>query len=456
MKLSSVNPSNNQVLGEVEVTSETEIRRLVAKAHTAKKSWQGLDIDGRNQILNKFYSLIEEHAEELAKLQASEMGMPISDTKIDIEDGVSYLRWYSDHAKECLAPEISYEDDKSVHTVYREPRGVVAAIIPWNYPMSNFVWQCGQNLVAGNVVILKHSEEVPLFSKKLEEIAKQSGVPDGVLSFVYGDGKVGDFLAHQDVDMICFTGSTKIGKYLYTVAAEKFIPALLEMGGSAPGIIFEDADVPEIIDTVIMNRFINCGQVCDGLKRLIVHKSKYDETIKLLTKKIQTKKVGDALNESTEMGPLVAERQVKVLELQVEDASSKGATIVIGGKRPAGLTGAFYEPTLITNVTKDMKVWQEEVFGPVLPVVTFETETEAIELANDTSYGLGSYVFTKDRARMERVAGQIQAGMVSQNNLTYLKPSNPFGGYKSSGLGREHGKYGFHDVTQVKVVVTEK
>lgn len=456
MKISSINPSNNQVLGEVEVTTEAEIKQLVAKAHTTKNMWRDLGIDGRNQILSKFYSRIEDHAEELAKLQASEMGMPISDAKIDIEDSISYLRWYSEHAKECLAPEISYEDDISVHTVYREPRGVVAAIIPWNYPMSNFVWQCGQNLVAGNVVILKHSEEVPLFSKKLEEIAKQSGIPDGVLGFVYGDGKVGDFLAHQDVDIICFTGSTKIGKYLYTVAAEKFIPALLEMGGSAPGIIFEDADIPEIIDTVMMNRFINCGQVCDGLKRLIVHKSKYDETVKLLTEKIQTKKVSDALDDSTEMGPLVAERQVKVLELQVEDARTKGATIVIGGKRPTGLTGAFFEPTLITDVTKDMKVWQEEVFGPVLPVVTFETEEEAIELANDTSYGLGSYVFTKDKARMERVARQIQAGMVSQNNLTYLKPSNPFGGYKSSGLGREHGKYGFHDVTQVKVVVTEK
>lgn len=456
MKLKSINPSNNQVLGEIEVTSEAEIKRLVTNAHKAKKGWQNLGIDGRNQILSKFYSLIEDQAEELAHLQASEMGMPINDAKIDIEDGVSYLRWYSEHARECLAPEVSYEDDKSVHTVYREPRGVVAVIIPWNYPMSNFVWQCGQNLVAGNVVILKHSEEVPLFSKKIEELAKESGVPEDILSFVYGDGKTGDFLAHQNVDLICFTGSTKIGKYLYTVAAEKFIPALLEMGGSTPGIIFEDADVPDIIDTVMMNRFINCGQVCDGLKRLIVHKSKYDETIKLLTEKIQAKKVGDALDESTEMGPLVAERQVKALELQVEDAKTKGATIEVGGKRPTGLPGSFYEPTLITGVTKDMKIWQEEVFGPVLPVVTFETEEEAIELANDTSYGLGSYVFTKDKARMGRVASQIQAGMVSHNNLTYLKPSNPFGGYKSSGLGREHGKYGFHDVTQIKVVATEK
>lgn len=456
MKLTSINPSNNQILGEVEATSEAEIKQLVANAHAARGAWRDLGIDGRNQVLTKFYSLIEKSTETLARLQASEMGMPINDATIDIEDGVRYLKWYSEHAKECLAPEVSYEDDQSIHTVYREPRGVVAVIIPWNYPMSNFVWQCGQNLVAGNVVILKHSEEVPLFSKQLEVIAKQSGIPDGILSFVYGDGKTGDFLAHQDVDMICFTGSTKIGKYLYTVAAEKFIPVLFEMGGSAPGIIFEDADIPEIIDTVMMNRFTNSGQVCDGLKRLIVHKSKYEETIKLLTEKIQTKKVGDALDESTEIGPLVAERQVKALEIQVEDARSQGATIVTGGKRPIGLSGAFYEPTLITNIKRTTKVWTEETFGPILPVVSFETEAEAVELANDTSYGLGSYVFTKDKARMERVARQIQAGMISQNNLSYLKPSNPFGGYKSSGLGREHGKYGFHDVTQIKVVVKEK
>lgn len=456
LKLTSINPSDNTIIGEVEVTTEVEITSLVDKAQKAKDNWNYLGIEGRNKILRKFYDTIESHKEELAQLQAKEMGMPLTETEEDIMGGLSYLRWYFDNAAECLKSEVSFEDDNEVHTVYREPRGVVGAIIPWNFPMSNFVWQCGQNLVAGNVVILKHSEEVPLFSKKLESIAKESGIPEGVLGFAYGDGKVGDMLAHQNIDLLCFTGSTKVGKYLYTVAAEKFIPALLEMGGSAPGIIFEDADVPAIIDAVMMNRFIDCGQVCDGLKRLIVHKSKYDEAIKLLTEKISAKKIGIANDKETEIGPLVAERQVKVIELQVEDARTKGATIVVGGKRPSNLSGAFYEPTLITGVTKDMKVWNEETFGPVLPVITFETEEEAIELANDTSYGLGAYVFTVNKEKMERVARRIEAGMISQNNITYLKPSNPFGGYKQSGIGREHGKYGFHDVTQVKVVASEK
>lgn len=263
-------------------------------------------------------------------------------------------------------------------------------------------------------------------------------------------------LVHQDIDLICFTGSTKVGKYLYTVAANRFVPIVMELGGSAPGIVFEDADLPKVMETIMINRFLNAGQACDGLKRLIVHKDKYDEAVKLITAEISAKKLGPAIDKSYTHGPLVAERQVKLLEEQVKDAIEKGAKVEVGGKRPDNMTGVYYEPTLLTNVTTDMRVWQEEVFGPVLPIVTFETEEEAIKLANDTKYGLGSYVFTEDKERFERVARQIESGMCSLNNTCYLKPCNPFGGYKQSGLGREHGKYGFHDVTQVKVITTEK
>lgn len=456
MKLVSINPSTNAVLGEVEMSTKEEIDAKVKSARKAQQSWRELGIEGRNKILRNFYDLLEKNKQELAELQSTEMGMIISESVGDIEGSIDYLRWYSDHASEHLSPYTTFENDKEIHRVYREPRGLVASIIPWNYPLANFVWQCGQSLVAGNMVILKHSEEVPLFEKRLEELAVEAKIPAGVLSFVYGDGKVGDMLAHADIDMLCFTGSTKTGKYLYTVAAEKFIPAVMEMGGSAPGIIFADADLDSVIDTVYGNRFMGCGQMCDGLKRLIVHKSRYDEVIKLLTEKINAKQVGQAIDPATELGPLVAERQVQALEIQVEDARAKGATIITGGKRPTGFDGAYYEPTLITGVTKDMKVWTEEVFGPVLPVVSFETVQEAIELANDTKYGLGAFVFTTDKELMSRVSAQLQSGMVSQNNLSYIKPYDPFGGYKQSGLGREHGKYGFEDVTQVKVIAQEK
>lgn len=456
MKLVSTNPSTNEVLGEVEVTTREEIDAKVKSARQAQKSWKESGIEGRNKILRNFFDLIEKNKQELAELQSTEMGMTISEAVGDVEGSIAYLRWYSDHAAEHLAPYVTYEDDTEIHRVYREPRGVVASIIPWNFPLANFVWQCGQSLVAGNVVILKHSEEVPLFEKSIEELSIEAKLPKGVLSFVYGDGKVGDLLAHSDIDMLCFTGSTNVGKYLYTVAAEKFIPVVMEMGGSAPGIIFADANLPEVIDTVYANRFMGGGQMCDGLKRLIVHKSRFDEVVSLISEKIKSKKIGLAIDETTEVGPLVAERQVKALEIQVEDARSKGANILTGGKRPDGLNGAFYEPTLITGVTKDMKVWTEEVFGPVLPVVSFETVEEAIELANDTKYGLGAFVFTTDKELMSRVSAELQSGMVSQNNLSYIKPYDPFGGYKQSGIGREHGKYGFEDVTQVKVIAQEK
>lgn len=456
MKLKSINPSNNAVLGEVEISTQADIDSKVKAARQVQSSWRELGIEGRNQILRHFYDLLEKNKRELAELQSAEMGMIINEAVGDIEGSIDYLRWYSDHAAEHLAPYTTFENDQEIHRVYREPRGLVASIIPWNYPLANFVWQCGQSLVAGNVVILKHSEEVPLFEKRLESLVKEAKIPEGVLGFVYGDGKVGDMLAHANIDMLCFTGSTKTGKYLYTIAAEKFIPVVMEMGGSAPGIIFADADLATVIDTVYANRFMGCGQMCDGLKRLIVHKSRYDEVLKLLTEKIRSQKIGPAIDPTTTVGPLVAERQVKVLEDQVANAQSHGAKIVIGGKRPAGVTGAYYEPTLVTGVTHEMKIWTEEVFGPVLPLVSFDTEAEAIELANDTKYGLGAFVFTSDHDLMTRVSFQLQSGMVSQNNLSYIKPCDPFGGYKQSGIGREHGKYGFEDVTQVKVVAQEK
>jgi len=389
-------------------------------------------------------------------LQSTEMGMPIAESTGDIETNLAYLRWYSDNAQKYLAPIVTFENDTEIHEVFREPRGVVASIIPWNFPFANIVWQAGQSLVSGNCVVLKHSEEVPLFEKKFEQLVTESNIPKGVFSFVYGDGKVGDILVHQNIDLICFTGSTNVGKYLYKVAAERFIPVVMEMGGSAPGIIFEDVDLPVVIDTVFANRFMGGAQMCDGLKRLIVHKSKFDEVVNMLKAKIEQNKIGDASDPTTVVGPLVAERQVKALEIQVEDAKNKGAKVIIGGKRPVGFDGAYYEQTLLTNISKDMKVWTEEVFGPVLPIITFETESEAVSLANDTIYGLGAFVFTTNSETFKRVSSQIKSGMVSQNNLSYIKPCDPFGGYKMSGIGREHGAYGFHDVTQVKVVAREK
>jgi len=452
----SINPSTAEVLGQVDCSSDEEIVLKIDQAQKAKKLWKELGVEGRNKYLAKIIELISENADELATLQAKEMGMPISDTKIDVEDGIRYSQWYLDHASEYLAPQKTYENDQIYHQVFHEPYGVAAVITPWNFPISNFVWGVMQNLVVGNVVVFKHSEECPLFGKKLEEIISKANLPEGVFSEVYGDGKVGDFLVHQNIDLIWFTGSTKVGQYLYKIAAEKFIKAVFELGGSSPGIVFADADIDRTLESIFMNRFLNCGQVCDGLKRLIVHKSRLDEVVDKLKKLIQSKKVGDALDPTTNIGPLVANRQLDTLKEQFQDALDKKAKIEIGGKELTNRKGFFFEPTILTNVTFDMKVWQEEVFGPILPIVTFETVEEAINLANDTKYGLGSYIFTKDKNLAVKVASQIEAGMVGVNNAYYGQPCSPFGGQKHSGMGRDHGVFGFHDLTQLKVVAFEK
>ena len=452
----STNPGKcYEVIGELAISSKEEVKSKVDQAKKAGKSWNELGVAGRVALLRKLILKIQENKEKLASIATEEMGMPIGSSRNDVDDAMRYFSWYLDNAERFLAPEISYQDDKIINTVYREPAGVVAVIVPWNYPMSNFVWGCGQNLVVGNTIVFKHSEECPLFGKILEEIVT-SCLPEGVFSEVYGGGEVGDALIHENIDLICFTGSSKTGKYICQVAAEKFIRAILEMGGSAPGIIFEDANLDDVLETIYFGRFFSSGQSCDALKRLIVHESRLDETIAKLKKILESKKIGDPKDETVDLGPLVAKRQLNLLESQVADALEKGAKVEIGGKRPDGLSGAYYEPTILTNINREMRVWKEEVFGPVLPIVSSKSDEEALVLANDTIYGLGAYVYTENKERAKKIVAGLNTGMVSVNNASYLQPSSPFGGYKQSGLGREHGKYGFEELSQIKVVATEK
>ena len=456
MNIKSLNPSNQSLLGEVTESTEVEIKQKVAASRLALTGWKELGIEGRVKHLRKVVEDFHKRDQEFAELSSKEMGMPISQSIHDVHGAIEYFEWYLDNAQKYLSPEVVYEDDTAIHEVHYEPVGVVAAITPWNFPASNFVWMCGQNLLVGNTVVFKDSEEVPLCGKLIEEVFSQSGLPEGVFSEVYGKGNVGDFLVHQDIDMICFTGSTATGQALYKIGAERFIRVFLELGGSAPGIIFEDADIDKTIDTIYANRFDNCGQICDGLKRLIVHESKYDEVVEKLKKKLEEVVIGDSSDEKTDIGPLVSEKQLQALQVQVADAKEKGAKVLFEKKVPLGLKGSFYTPTLLGNINPEMKVWIEEVFGPVLPIITFKDESQAIRMANHTKYGLGGYVFTESKERFERVATQIQTGMVQMNNVGYVQPPTPFGGCKASGIGREHGKFGFHELSNIKAITKEK
>ncbi len=457
-KLVSINPSTSDVVGDVEVSSEQDVKQAVAQARKAQPKWAVLSVAERCKALRSFEEISKKRAEDIAQLIAEETGRPISNTRTgNVQGGLEYLSAYLDMAEDRLAPRTTYEDDSIIHEVIREPWGVVACICPWNYPYMNVVWQCVPALLAGNTVVYKNSEENPLFAKLVAELFEQSGMPSGVFNVVYGDGKVGDLLVRQDIDMITFTGSAQVGQRLAKVAAEKFIPILAELGGSSPGIVFKDVAVNKDLAQSIFNaRFLHSGQICGAIKRLMVYESGFDRMVELLAEISRTQQLGDARDESTDMGPLVAERQVVKIDEQVQDAVKKGAKVICGGKRPEGLKGFYYEPTILTGITPDMRVWREETFGPVLPVVTYKTEAEAIKLANDTDYGLGAHVFTDDKKLFERVAAHLESAMVAQNDVNYFNPNSPFGGYKKSGIGRLHGQYGFDEITQPKLIAREK
>lgn len=457
MKLVSTNPSRNyEVLGEVEISIKKDIKNAVQRSRNAQPEWASLSQKERNKAVESLVEIFGKHTDEIASTMAKEMGKPIKQARAQVVEACDYFKAYMKLSYTALAHEVVFENQNEKHTLIREPLGVIASIIPWNFPILNIPWQMGQALLAGNTIIYKPSEEIILFAKLIAKIVGESELPQDVFIVLFGDGKVGEQLVQENVDAISFTGSTRTGQRITELAAKNATRVLTEMGGSAPGIVFEDADIPTIIDTLYLMRFDNTGQYCDGLKRLIVHENKMDEVINAL-KKVNAKKiVGDALNENTDFGPLVAKRQLITLKKQMQDALDKGAKIVFGGKEPENLQGAYYEPTVLTNITFDMLVWKEEVFGPVLPVVPFKTEEEAIRLANDTIYGLGAFVFTTDKKGYLRVARQLQTGIVAHNNALYFSTNSPFSGYKKSGNSRTGGIEGFHEVTQIKIISEEK
>lgn len=458
-KIISVNPGKNyEVLGEIPITPRAEINQKIALAKKAQKKWAALELSQRIALLNKLYVAFEKQSDQIALMAAKEMGIPVTiGKKIDIGFGLQYMRGYLDFAPEWLAREIVFENKQEIHFTVFEPRGVCAVSIPWNYPFCNFVWGVIQNLVVGNTIIFKHSEECILTTKLLDDIMQSVGLPEGVFNQVYGDGSdVGEYIMNAPVDMLYFTGSTGVGKHLYQVAAKRFIPAMLELGGSAAGIVFEDVDLAATIESIYTMRFLNNGQTCDALKRLIVHKSIFDKVVDGLHKIVLTKKIGDPQDPATDLGPLVSERQLITTMDQVKDAVAKGAKVICGGKPPKGLQGAYYEPTLLTNISFDMKVWKEEVFGPALPIVPFETEEQAIAMANDSEYGLGGYVYTKNNERALAICAQMQTGNISVNATNYVIAQDPFGGYKFSGLGREHGKEGLREFCNSKLIAMKK
>ncbi len=455
MKIISINPSNNEMLGEMEETTKEEVIEKVSLAKSVQSKWANLDIDKRIEILKEIYNKFEENLDKIANLISLEMGKPIVQSENEIKSTLKNIKWDLENAKDCIASEITFESDKEIQKVFYEPKGIVVAISPFNYPFSLCCAIAFQNLIVGNVVISKPDPNLLLLYKFLKEILNNSNLPAGVWQFVLGGKEIGSFLVEQDIDMICFTGNTKTGEYLYKVAANKMIPILMELGGSAPGIVCEDADIDNVIAGIFKKKFSNSGQLCHALKRLIVHETVFDEVVSKLKDIAKSQVIGNPLDRNTTIGPLVNKKQLNTLLEQFNDAVNKGANVIYGGKQQKEKEN-YFEPTILTNITKDMKVWKEEVFGPILPVISFKTIEEAIELANDTIYGLGGYVFTTNKEKFEKISKELKTGMVACNNLAYSAPYNPFGGVKKSGLGRTRGKWGLRGLCDIKVVTFEK
>jgi succinate-semialdehyde dehydrogenase/glutarate-semialdehyde dehydrogenase len=456
MTLKSINPHDQSVVGELPVSTPKEVEAAYQQARAAFNDWKNSPITNRISYIIKFRQLLVDHADELAELTTKEMGKPLSQSKDDVTGELSFLDYYINQSPNSLSPEIVLKDNDGEYIVTYQPHGVVACISPWNFPLSMATSGIIPALIAGNTVIFKPSEYTSLSQKLIADLINQSGLPAGALNTVIGGGEVGELLTDQPIDLVWFTGSTKVGQSIYQKCGKKFIRALLEMGGSSPAIVFADADIDNAIDQLYWARFLNAGQVCTAIKRLFVERSVYDEVVNKLKGKLQSIKVGNPL-ENSDIGPLVTKRQLETLIAQVDDAVGKGAKVEFGGQIPTQLTqGNYYLPTILTNVTMDMRVMTEEVFGPVLPIVPFDTADEAVTLANQTDYGLSAEIYTKDLDKAHQLAAQIEAGTVAINTDNFFKPECPFGGFKKSGMGKEYGEIGIREFTRQKLIAIRK
>jgi len=452
MKLVTRNPATGEELEEYELVDFEEAREIVRRASEAQREWAKLSLEDRCQLLRKLADELRGSKEELARQAALEMGKPVREGREEVEKCAFIVKYFCDRAKEFLSPEHVSDVEAEKCYIDFEPIGVILAIMPWNFPYSQVVRCAVPTLLLGNTVVLKHSTLVPGCATKLTELFERV-LPEHVFNNVLCKGSVASqLIALPEVAGIAFTGSVETGRTIARLAGENLKRCVLELGGSDPFIVLEDAPLEFTVSACVKSRFKNTGEACNAAKRIIVHEAIYEKFLSEFVERVSELKVGDPLDESTEIGPLASEEQLRSIERQVEESVKMGAKIEIGGKR-MGECGYFYEPTVLTNVTLEMPVWKEEVFGPVAPVVKARDEDEAIWLANATQFGLGASVWTSDLERGEKIARKIEAGMVFVNKVVSSDPRIPFGGIKNSGIGRELSRYGILEFANLKPIL---
>ncbi|MFL9982172.1 NAD-dependent succinate-semialdehyde dehydrogenase [Paraburkholderia sediminicola] len=449
-----LNPATGEVIAQVAKGGAAETTQAVAAAERAFPTWRAMTAKERGARVRRWGELMLEHRDALAELLTLEQGKPLAEARGEVGYAASFFEWFAEEAKRGYGDVIPSPNPNAKIIVTREPVGVVAAITPWNFPLAMITRKAGPALAAGCTMVLKPSEETPLSAFALAVLAEKAGVPPGVFNIVSGDAvAIGGVLTESEVvRKLSFTGSTRVGKLLAKQSADTLKKLSLELGGNAPFIVFDDADIDAAVQGAMASKFRNTGQTCVCVNRFYVQDGVYDAFTQALTKAVRKMRVGNALQGEVEQGPLINAAALKKVETHVADALQKGAKVLTGGK-PHALGGTFYEPTVLVDASKSMLIAEEETFGPVAACFRFKTEDEAIAAANDTPFGLSAYFYTRDLARAWRVAEALESGMVGINEGILSTEVAPFGGVKQSGLGREGSKYGLDEYTELKYMM---
>ncbi|MCW2290123.1 succinate-semialdehyde dehydrogenase/glutarate-semialdehyde dehydrogenase [Pseudomonas sp. BIGb0408] len=445
------NPATGDVIGTVPKMGAAETRRAIEAADKALPAWRALTAKERSAKLRRWYELMLENQEDLARLMTIEQGKPLAEAKGEIAYAASFIEWFAEEAKRVYGDTIpGHQADKRL-IVIKQPIGVTAAITPWNFPAAMITRKAGPALAAGCTMVLKPASQTPYSALALAELATRAGIPAGVFSVVTGSaGDIGSELTGNPiVRKLSFTGSTEIGRQLMAECAQDIKKVSLELGGNAPFIVFDDADLDKAIEGAIISKYRNNGQTCVCANRIYVQDGVYDAFAEKLKVAVEKLKIGNGLEDGTTTGPLIDEKAVAKVKEHIEDAVSKGAKILSGGKAHA-LGGTFFEPTILADVPKNALVSKDETFGPLAPLFRFKDEAEVIAMANDTEFGLASYFYARDLSRVFRVAEALEYGMVGINTGLISNEVAPFGGIKASGLGREGSKYGIEDYLEIK------
>ena len=450
------NPATGEQLGTVPDMGASETRRAIAAAAAAFPTWAVKSAQERASVLRRWHSLMLEHRDDLATLMTAEQGKPLAESRSEIAYAASFIEWFAEEAKRLYGDVIpGHQPDKRI-LVLRQPVGVVAAITPWNFPAAMITRKAAPALAAGCTFVCKPAGQTPYSALAMAELASRAGVPPGVLNFVTSKraAAIGaEMTSNPTVRKITFTGSTAVGKKLMEQSSGTLKKLSLELGGNAPFIVFEDADLDAAVTGALASKYRNTGQTCVCANRLLVQSTVYDAFTARLVEAVARLRVGDGLQGATEQGPLIDASALAKVEEHIADAVSKGGRIVLGGQRHA-LGGTFFQPTVITDATPQMLLAREETFGPVAPLFRFETEAQAVALANDTEFGLAAYFYTRDLARSWRVAEALEYGIVGLNTGLISTEVAPFGGIKESGMGREGSRYGILDYTELKYLCT--